>query len=117
MIDPATGWFETVEIPKKSANIVSNAVETVWLSRYPWPTKIALDCSKEFMAEFTDVIKNDCNDIKLRGITITTRNPQANSIVERVHQTIGNMMRIFSHDELDQEDPWTGALSAAAFAV
>ena len=31
MIDPATGWFEIVEIPKKSADIVSNAVETMCL--------------------------------------------------------------------------------------
>ena len=115
MIDPATGWFEIVEIPKKSGNIVSNAVETTWLSRHPWPTKIALDRGKEFMAKFIDIIKNDYNDIKLRRIT--TRNPQANSIVERVHQTIGNMMRTFSYKELDPEDPWTGILSAVAFAV
>ena len=33
MIDPATGWFEIVEIPIKSADIASDTVETTWLSR------------------------------------------------------------------------------------
>jgi hypothetical protein len=28
---------------------------------------------------------------------ITTRNPQANAIIERVHQTIGNIIRTFSN--------------------
>ena len=67
------------------------------------------------MAEFIDVIKNDHNDIKL--CRITTRNPQANSIVDRVHQTLGNVTCMFSCNELDQEDHWTGALSAVAFAA
>ena len=51
---------------------------------------------------------------------ITKRNPQANSIVERVHQTIGNMLRTFQvHDRTDlpDENPLAGILSAIAFAV
>ena len=47
------------------------------------------------------------------------RNPQANAIVERVHQTIGNIIRTFEleNNYLDEEDPWTGILSATAFAI
>ena len=68
------------------------------------------------MAEFSKMIKDDY------GITrkpITTRNPQANAILERVHQTIGNMIRTFraQEAELDEEDPWSGILSATMFAV
>ena len=48
---------------------------------------------------------------------ITTRNPQANSIVERMHQTIGNMICTFEYDELDNTNPWDGILGAVAFAV
>ena len=50
---------------------------------------------------------------------ITVRNPQANAIVERIHQVIGNMIRTFELEEnyLDKEDPWKGILSATAFAV
>ena len=56
------------------------------------------------------------------GITrrpITTRNPQANSILERAHQTIGNILRTFqvNNHELEQDDPWTGILLAVIFAM
>ena len=40
--------------------------------------------------------------------------------MERVHQTIGNMIRTFSvqsNTGLDEEDPWSGILAAVAFAV
>ena len=55
----------------------------------------------------------------VRGKPITVRNPQANAIVERVHQTIGNMIRTFELEEnyLDEDDPWKGILCATAFAI
>ena len=48
---------------------------------------------------------------------ITTRNPQANLMVERVHQMIGNMIYTFKYNEVDPDDPWSGILGAVAFAV
>ena len=62
------------------------------------------------------MIKEDYH-IKARPITV--RNPQANAIVERVHQTIGNMIKTFQLEDnyLDEDDPWAGILSATAFAV
>ncbi len=36
MIDPATGWFEMVELPNEQAITVVNIVEQTWLTRYPW---------------------------------------------------------------------------------
>jgi len=56
------------------------------------------------------------------GIThqgITTRNPQANAIIERIHQTLGNTIRTFEVHESDltTESPWDGILSAAMFAL
>ena len=50
---------------------------------------------------------------------ITTRNPQANAIVERVHQTIGNMIRTWFVDDPDLGDtnPFGGLLAAVAFAT
>ena len=50
---------------------------------------------------------------------ITTRNPQANAIVERVHQVIGNMIRVLevkSKNDLG-EYGWQGVLSAVRQAV
>jgi hypothetical protein len=51
--------------------------------------------------------------------SITVRNPQANAIVEWVHQVIGNIIQTFEleNNYLDGNDPWKGILSATAFAV
>ena len=117
MIDPATGWFEMRQIKDKYAYTVANLVEQTWLTRYPWPTQITYDKGTEFMREFATMIENDYG-IKRRGASI--RNPQANSIIERIHQTIGNIIRTFelyNEDELDEDDPFAGVLAATMFAM
>ena len=59
------------------------------------------------------------NDYGIKKSPITVRNPQANSIVERVHQAISNIIRTFEiHDTtVDDEDPWSGILAATMFAI
>jgi hypothetical protein len=116
MIDPATGWFEVKQIPNKRADTIANIVETTWLTRYPRPSKCITDRGTECMAEFAAMIKDDYG-ITLRKIT--TRNPQVNAILERIHQTIGNILRSFrvQDNEVDENDPWTGILAATMFAT
>ena len=116
MIDPATGWFEIEEIKTKTADVVANEVELTWLTRYPWPEKVIMDRGKEFLAEFADMIEKDYG-IKLKRIT--ARNPQANAIIERAHQTIGNVLRTFQVQNtiLDKDDPWSGILAATVFEM
>ena len=55
----------------------------------------------------------------IRAQPTTVRNPQANAILERIHQVIGNMVRTFELEDsyVDEDDPWIGILSAVAFAV
>jgi hypothetical protein len=87
------------------------------MTRYPWPTEIVFDKGTEFMGQFAEMVADDYG-IKRRGTTV--RNPQANAIVERIHQTIGNIIRTFelyNNEGIDQEDPWSGILAAAMFAV
>ena len=59
------------------------------------------------------------NDYGIKRKPIVVRNPQANAIVERIHQVIANMIRTFELESnyLDEDDPWKGILSATAFAV
>ena len=118
MIDPATGWFEIVETPNRRADEVANLLEMTWLTRYPWPTEVVMDRGNEFQAEVSAMLKNDY------GITkkvITTRNPQANAMVERVHQVIHQLIRTFDikgktdYDQLDYG--WSGMMSAIREAV
>ena len=51
---------------------------------------------------------------------ITTRNPQANAMVERAHQTLGNILRTQNFQaqaDLDLEDPFSGMFSVIGFAM
>ena len=117
MIDPATGWFEIHQYDDKRSITVANIAEQEWFSRYPWPTQVTFDRGSEFIGkDFQQMIKNDYG-VKAKPITV--RNPQANAIVERVHQVIGNIIRTFEleNNYLDEKDPWKGILSATAFAI
>ena len=116
MIDPATGWVEIKAVPSARADLVANQVELAWLTRYPLPEKVILDRGNEFLAEFKALIEEDYG-IPIKPIT--TRNPQANAILERVHQTIGNIIRTFKINEmvLDDDNPWDGILAATMFAL
>jgi hypothetical protein len=115
MIDPATGWFEIAEIPKQDSFEAATILEQVWLNRYPWPEQVILDRGKEFMGEIKRMLKEDYG---IRRKPITTRNPQANAMVERAHQTVHNMIRTrMIKDKRDLPDGWTGVLTAIRFAM
>ena len=63
---------------------------------------------------------NDKNDYGAKVKPITTRNPQAYAIVERVHQTVGNLIRTFElydNDGIDDDDPCSGILIAVMAAM
>ncbi len=112
MMDPATGWFEIVKVIEKQADIIANLLEFMWLTRYPWPTEIVMDRGSEFAAEVRETLKNEYG---IHRKIITAQNPQANSMIERAHQTIGNFQRtlaICSKADLDKDFGWLGILSA-----
>jgi hypothetical protein len=117
MIDPATGWFEIVEVPHKRADIIANLFEKTWLTRYPWPQEVVLDRGSEFMAEVIQLLRDEYG---VKRKPITSRNPQANSMVERAHKTLHNLINaqiIRGTQDLDEDDPWTGVLSATRFGM
>ena len=55
----------------------------------------------------------------IRGKPTSSRNPQANSVIERVHLTLHNLLRTFELQQqvLDPIDPWSGFLAATAYAI
>ena len=118
MIDPATGWFERHEYSDKRAGTIANLVEQQWLTRYPLPSLITNEKGKEFIGEdFEKHLAQSEYDLKVKRAT--TANPQSNAILERVHQTIGNMLRTYELEEMDfeEEDPFMGRLAVMAFSV
>ena len=114
MIDPATGWFEMAQIPNKTAAEIADINEKIWFTRYPLPQRIVFDCGTEFMAEFSKMYQNDYG---LKRKPITTRNPQSNAIIERIHKTIGNIIRTFDVSNIVNNNPWSGILAVTMFAV
>ena len=116
MIDPATGWFEIKEIKDKYPHTIAHVVETTWLTRYPWPTKIIHDRGNEFLTDFAKMVKDDYG---IKNTPTTKRNPQANEILERLHQTLGNILRTFQlyAADLNENETFEGVLAAAMFAL
>ena len=39
-IDPATGWFEIVEVPSKDSDVIMEAFNNTWLCCYPQPQMV-----------------------------------------------------------------------------
>ena len=60
------------------------------------------------------------NDYGIKRKIISTQNPQANAIVERMHQMLRNLIMSFELQDnpyLDSGDPWSSILAAASFAM
>ena len=117
MIDPVTSWIEIAPIPEDdmSSDKISTLFYDYWLCRYPRPAIVTYDNGSEFKKEF----KRLCVEYDLDERPTTIKNPQANGIVERVHQVIGDMLRAFNIDELslDKEDPFGEILARVGWAI
>ena len=116
MIDPATGWIKIRPVPDATADLVANQIGLVWITRYPLPNNIMVDRSKEFLVELQ--IMMAIGYITLCS-SISVRNPQANAIVERVHQTVNNIIHTIKIQQmdLDNENPWEGIFSSTIFTI
>ena len=118
MIDPATGWFEIVELPiaevsyvrkgeevveviiDKSSKCIARLFNKTWLSRYPKAMSIIYDNGSEFKLYFEQL----CESYSLKRKPTTVKNPQANAILERMHAVLSEMIRT---SELDMQETCT----------
>jgi transposase InsO family protein len=93
MIDLVTNLVEIVRLSNKTAAHVAIQFENTWLSRYPRPLNVIHDQGGEFIGhEFQQRLY--AHNINSRATT--AKNPQANSVCERMHQAIGNTLRVLS---------------------
>ena len=91
-------------------------MELAWLTRYPLPSKVIVDCGNEILTEFKTIIQADY------GVTakpITSRKSQTNSILESYHQIIGKTIRTFKVQDtvLNDENPFDRILASTMFAL
>ena len=90
IIDTVTNLVEIVRIQSKTAAHIAQLFEQTWLSRYPTPMHIIYDQGGEFTGfHFQEM----CARNQIHTHPITAKNPQANSVCERMHQTVGNALR------------------------
>jgi transposase InsO family protein len=55
-----------------------------------------------------------CDNLGIKCRPTTSYNPQGNSIIERIHQVMGNELE---EREIDPDDPWNEFLQACAFGI
>ena len=90
IIDTVTNLVELVRIDNKTSEHVAMHFENTWLSRYPMPRSITYDQGGEFIGRpFQQMLAR--HGIQARPTT--AKNPQANSLCERMHQTVANSLR------------------------
>ena len=118
MIDPASSWFEMVELPvmefitpvaetgkkgtkthknnitkgdyfDKTSTMISHLVNKTWFSRYPRCQHIIYDNGSEFKLHFEAL----CDSYGIKHKPTSVKTPQANAILEQVHQVIATMLR------------------------
>jgi transposase InsO family protein len=94
IIDTVTNLVELVRIKKKTSEHVARRFAQSWLARYPWPERCIHDNGGEFTGwEFQKLLQ----DSSVGDVPTSSYNPQANSICERMHQTMGNVLRTLLH--------------------
>ena len=111
----ATGWIEIYTVPSAEADFVANQVELAWLTRFPPPSKIIMDRGNEILAVFREMIIINVIIEK----PVTSSDPQANAILEKVHETVGDILHTFKVQSmvLDDENPWDAILASTMLAL
>jgi transposase InsO family protein len=118
IIDQATTLSEICRIDSGHAAQATMQFENQWLSRYPRPISCVFDAGTEFKAEFLQcLIRNG-----IHAVPITVKNPQANAICERLHSTVGDILRTLLREQPPQNvaqayELIDSALASAQYAV
>jgi hypothetical protein len=123
MIDPASSWFKIAELPvverlcrktvngkeqsiadeifDKTSERIAKLVNKPWLCRYPRCHHLIYNNGSEFKLHF----KYLCESYGIKRKPTMVKNPQANGILECVHQVLGQMLHTAELDMADSVTP------------
>jgi hypothetical protein len=114
MLDACTNWVELALIPTANAKSCAIQFDTNWLCRYPRPTAVGHDNGSEFIGEeFQELLSS--YDIKSKPTTV--KNPTAQALVERLHLTLGDQLRVSIYLIDDWHEDVNHLLQACAWAI
>jgi transposase InsO family protein len=92
--DVCSRWTAIFPLKKVTSKTIFRYIKTKWIEKYGSPTEIISDQGRQFISKyFTDRIKEH----GIKHVLCSTYNPTGNSIVERVNQSIGNVLRCSKH--------------------
>ena len=113
-IDMVTNLVELIRIENRTSNHVAQQFENSWLSRYPRPNRCVHDNGGEFIGwEFQQLLQQ----AGIADVPTTSRNPQANAVCERMHQTVGNILRTTLRAHPPENMQEAGAIVDGALAT
>ena len=91
IIDEGTGIIEIWPIKEKSAANIAKVMGMIWLCKFPRPKRCIHDNGGEFTGiEFQEML----HSYNIQDCPTTVKNPQANAIVERIHLTMADILRM-----------------------
>jgi hypothetical protein len=107
MIDPATCWFEIAKAKYKLAMSIRDLFHNTWLMHYPRPRLLSLTMEANSNVSLSNFVRT------------TSHNPHANSIIERVHQVVNEMLRSFDLEKetLKEDNPFDYFLQSTSWAI
>jgi len=101
-MDTVTNLLEIVRIDNKSSENITQLFANTWLSRYPWPAQVIHNNGGEFIGhEFQEQLRS----LGITAKPTTVKNPQANAIVERLHKTMADILRVMLHVDPPHNEP------------
>ena len=93
-INTVTNLVELSRVDNKYSITVARKYVQCWLSRYLWPQRCRHDPGTEFTGpEFQTLLEN-CH---IKDVCTSAKYPQSNAVCERMHQTVGNVLRTLLH--------------------
>ena len=109
-IDPFTGLCDACRLRNKTSSHVSEKFFNLWLNRYPRPIRCIHDNGSEFTGKpFQQLLQH----MGISNITTTVKNPQANSIIERMHLSLGQILRsILAETKLSNKEQHSDLLNS-----
>jgi hypothetical protein len=125
MIDPSFSWFKIVELPvveqlhrqtvngkelliadeifDKTSERIAKLVNKIWMCRYSRCHHLIYHNGSKFKLHFEYL----CESYGITRKPTTVKNPQANGILEHVHQVLGQMLRTAELNMADSVTPMT----------
>jgi hypothetical protein len=93
-IDTVINLVKIIRIDDKESKTVARKFTQCWLTRHPWPQRCVYDPGTEFTGLEFQTLLQKCH---IRVVCTTAKNPQSNAVCERMHQTVGNVLRTLLH--------------------